>query len=150
MTLIKSTALLFTGVMLAFSTWAEQKPIKVFILAGQSNMEGKGGIDPLLNHQIKAPETMEFFAHLHKDGKYIERDEVWIYFLDRRGPLTVGFGSPGRIGPELEFGHVVGNHYEEPVLIIKRLGRQSIGRDFRPPSSGCQRRNSLMNLFRAW
>ena len=82
-------------------------------------MEGKGGIDPLLNHQIKAPETKAFFAHLHKDGKYIERDDVWINYLNRRGKLTVGFGSPGRIGPELEFGNTVGNHYAEPVLIIK-------------------------------
>ena len=107
-------------------------------------MEGKGGIDPLLNHQIKAPETREFFAHLHKDGKYIERDDVWINFLDRRGPLTVGFGSPGRIGPELEFGHVVGNHYKEPVLIIKTAwGGKSIGRDFRPPSSGLPEKEQL-------
>ena len=43
----------------------EKKPVKVFILAGQSNMEGKGKIDPLLNHQIKAPETRDFFAHFH-------------------------------------------------------------------------------------
>ncbi len=144
MILIKSTALFFAGVILAFSTWAEKKPIKVFILAGQSNMEGKGGIDPLLNHQIKAPETREFFAHLHKDGKYVERDDVWINFLNRRGPLTVGFGSPGRIGPELEFGHVVGNHYEEPVLIIKTAwGGKSIGRDFRPPSSGLPKKEQL-------
>ena len=37
----------------------EKKPVKVFILSGQSNMEGKGKIDPLLNHQIKAPETRD-------------------------------------------------------------------------------------------
>ncbi|SVD39096.1 uncharacterized protein METZ01_LOCUS391950, partial [marine metagenome] len=93
----------------------ELKPVKVFILSGQSNMEGKGRIDPLLNHQIHAPETRDFFAHLHKDGKYIERDDVWINYLERRGKLTVGYGSPGRIGLELEFGHVMGNHYDEPV-----------------------------------
>ena len=123
---------------------ANKKPVKVFILAGQSNMEGKGGIDPLLNHQIKAPETKEFFAHFHKNGKYIEREDVWINFLNRRGRLTVGFGSPGKIGPELEFGHVVGNHYEEPVLIIKTAwGGKSIGRDFRPPSSGLPGKEEL-------
>ena len=116
---------------------ADKKPVKIFILAGQSNMEGKGGIDPLLNHQIKAPDTKEFFAHFHRDGEYIKREDVWINFLNRRGRLTVGFGSPGRIGPELEFGHVVGDHYDEPVLIIKTAwGGKSIGRDFRPPSSG--------------
>ena len=64
-------------------------------------MEGKGGIDPLLNHQIQAPETRDFFAHLHRNGKYIERDDVLIDYLGRRGNLTVGYGSPGKIGPEL-------------------------------------------------
>ena len=107
---------------------ADKKPVKVFILAGQSNMEGKGRVDPLLNHQITAPETKDFFAHLHKDGKYIKRDDVWINYLERRGKLTVGYGSPGRIGLELEFGHVMGNHFEEPVLLIKAAwGGKSIG-----------------------
>ena len=117
----------------------EKKPVKVFILAGQSNMEGKGKIDPLLNHQIKAPETRDFFAHFHKDGEYIEREDVWINYLKRRGNLTVGYGSPGCIGLELQFGHVMGNHYDEPVLLIKTAwGGKSIGIDFRPPSSGLQ------------
>lgn len=116
-----------------------KRPVKVFILAGQSNMEGKGKVDPLLNHQIKAPETKDFFAHFHKDGEYIERDNVWINYLNRRGKLTVGYGSPGCIGLELQFGHIMGNHYEEPVLLIKTAwGGKSIGIDFRPPSSGLQ------------
>jgi len=102
-------------------------------------MEGKGKVDPLLNHQIKVPETRDFFAHFHKDGKYIEREDVWINYLKRRGNLTVGYGSPGCIGLELQFGHVMGNHYDEPVLLIKTAwGGKSIGRDFRPPSSGLQ------------
>ena len=123
---------------------ADKKPVKVFLLAGQSNMEGKGRIDPLLNHQIRAPETKAFFAHFHNDGKYIERDDVWINYLKRRGKLTVGYGSPGRIGLELEFGHVMGNHFEEPVLLIKTAwGGKSIGRDFRPPSSGLQSKEKI-------
>lgn len=113
------------------------KPVQVFILAGQSNMEGKGGIDPLLNHQIQAPDTKDFFAHLHKDGQYIERDDVWINYLTRKGNLTVGYGSPGKIGPELEFGNTMGNHFSEQVFLIKTAwGGKSIARDFRPPSSG--------------
>ena len=112
-------------------------PIQVFILAGQSNMEGKGGIDPLLNHQILASDTKDFFAHLHRDGEYIERDDIWIDYLGRRGNLTVGYGSPGKIGPELEFGNTVGDEFTEQVLLIKTAwGGKSIGRDFRPPSSG--------------
>ena len=115
---------------------AEIKPVKVFILAGQSNMEGKGKIDPLLNHQIKDKETKDFFAHFHKNEAYIMRDDVWINYLDRHGELTVGYGSPGCIGLELQFGHIIGDYYDEQVLLIKTAwGGKSIGRDFRPPSS---------------
>ncbi|MCH2593778.1 MAG: sialate O-acetylesterase [Pedosphaera sp.] len=136
--------LAFGLALVTFAAAADLKPVKVFILAGQSNMEGKGKIDPLLNHQIIAPETKDFFAHLHKDGKYIERDDVWINYLERRGKLTVGYGSPGCIGLELEFGHIMGNHYDEPVLLIKTAwGGKSIGRDFRPPSSGLQSKEKI-------
>jgi hypothetical protein len=37
---------------------------------------------------------------LKKDGKWGVRDDVWINFLERRGNLTVGFGSPNCIGPQ--------------------------------------------------
>lgn len=112
------------------------KKMKVFILAGQSNMEGKAKLE-LLNYQINAPETKDFFKHLHKDGKYIERNDVWINFFDRRGKLTTGFGSPNCIGPELEFGNAVGDALDEQVLLIKTAwGGRSLARDFRPPSSG--------------
>ena len=80
-------ALAMLGALGAFA--ADKKPVKVFILAGQSNMEGKGGIDPLLNHQIKAPDTKEFFAHFHEDGEYIKREDVWINFLNRRGRIEI-------------------------------------------------------------
>jgi len=112
------------------------KKVKVFILAGQSNMEGKAKIE-LLEYQMGQPETAYFFKHLKKDGKWVVRDDVWIEFLGRRGKLTVGFGSPGRIGPELEFGNTVGDYFDEQVLLIKTAwGGKSLGRDFRPPSSG--------------
>ena len=119
------------------SSLIAESPVRVFILAGQSNMEGKGGVDPLLNYQILAPETREFFAHLHRNGKYVERSDIWIDYLGRRGNLTVGYGSRGNIGPELEFGNQMGDHFEEQVLLIKTAwGGKSLGRDFRPPSSG--------------
>jgi hypothetical protein len=112
------------------------RPIKVFILAGQSNMEGKAKVS-LMDYQAGQPGTRDFFKHLRKDDKWIERDDVWIKFLDRNGKLTVGYGSPKCIGPELEFGTVVGDHYTEQVLLIKTAwGGRSLYRDFRPPSAG--------------
>jgi alpha-galactosidase len=124
------------------------KKVKVFILAGQSNMEGKAKVE-LLEYQINQPETRDYFKHLKKDGRWVERDDVWINFLDRRGKLTVGFGSPKRIGPELEFGNTVGDHFEEQVLIIKTAwGGKSLGRDFRPPSSGLPGAEKLKEIVR--
>jgi len=112
------------------------KPLVVFILAGQSNMEGKAKIE-LLEYQVKQPENRQIFGHFQKDGKWVERDDVWIKFFDRKGNLTVGYGSPNCIGPELEFGHVVGDHYEQQVLLIKTAwGGRSLYRDFRSPSAG--------------
>ncbi len=112
------------------------KPVKVFILAGQSKMEGKAKMS-LVDYQAAQPATRDLFKHWQKDGKWLERDDVWIKFLDRKGKLTVGYGSPKCIGPELEFGAVVGDRYDEPVLLIKTAwGGRSLARDFRPPSAG--------------
>ena len=111
------------------------KPVKVFILAGQSNMEGKAKMS-LVEYQAEQPETRDLFKHWRKDGKWVERNDVWIKFLDRKGKLTVGYGSPKCIGPELEFGTVVGDRYDEQVLIIKAAwGGRSLFRDFRSPSA---------------
>jgi alpha-galactosidase len=113
-----------------------KRPLQVFLLAGQSNMEGKAKMS-LLEYQITQPVTRDLFRHLQKEGRWVERDDVWIKFLDRHGRLTVGYGSPKCIGPELEFGHVVGDHYGEQVLLIKTAwGGRSLWRDFRPPSAG--------------
>ena len=114
----------------------EQPTVKVFILAGQSNMEGKAK-NELYDYQAEAPATKPLFAHLRRDGQWIVRDDVFIKFLDRKGPLTLGYGSPGRTGLELQFGTVMGDHFEEPVLLIKTAwGGHSLFQNFRPPSAG--------------
>jgi alpha-galactosidase len=114
----------------------QQKPVKVFILAGQSNMEGKAKIS-VIEYQIKEPATRDFFKNLQKDGKWIERDDVWIKYLDVKGKLTVGYGKPKSIGPELGFGLVMGDHFDQQVLLIKTAwGGRSLYRDFRSPTAG--------------
>lgn len=122
-------------------------PVKVFILAGQSNMEGKAQV-ALLDRQLDDPETAALFEPLHRDGEYIVRDDVLIDYLGRRGGLTVGYGSPNRIGAELMFGHVVGDRFDEPVLLIKTAwGGKSIARDFRPPSAGLPSEAELQEIL---
>ncbi len=146
---LATTGYLFLGICL-LSTLSfgvdSTKKIKVFILAGQSNMEGKAKIS-LLEYQVDQTETRDFFKHLRKDGKWVVRDDVWINFLNRKGNLTVGFGSPNCIGPELEFGNTVGDYFEEQVLIIKTAwGGKSLGRDFRPPGSGLPSEEKLRQI----
>lgn len=127
---------------------AADQPVKVFVLAGQSNMEGHGFIAAeskrnsgkgSLEFLVKEPSTAARFAHLVRpDGAWRVRDDVWISYLDRHGPLTVGFGARKEmIGPELGFGWVMGQAFEQPVLLIKcAWGGKSLAVDFRPPSSG--------------
>ena len=131
------------------------KPVQVFILAGQSNMEGQGVVDldhPLhynggkgiLNTVMKGERALQYSHIKDGDGNWIVRDDVLVRFQTKttlkRSGLTIGFaGYDGKhhIGPEFQFGHVVGDQIEEPVLLIKTAwGGKSLFKDFRPPSSG--------------
>ena len=110
--------------------------VKVFILAGQSNMEGKVQ-NKLLEHQANDAKTKKLFAHLRDGDDWVVRDDVFVKFLGRHGGLTIGYGSRDRTGVELELGHVLGEAYEEPVLLIKTAwGGHSLFKLFRPPSAG--------------
>ncbi len=135
---------------------AKLKPLKVFVLAGQSNMEGqavadldgknyndgKGTLASLLKNPAKAP----LVKHLRNErGEWTVRNDVWVRYQREKqpllaGPLTVGFsvyGGTHHFGPELQFGHVLGDHFDEQVLLIKTAwGGKSLFKDFRPPSSG--------------
>jgi alpha-galactosidase len=128
--------LTFALVALSLRAAAAEEAVKVFILAGQSNMEGKAK-NKLYDHQATDPKTAELFAHLRDGNQWAVRDDVFIKFLDRHGPLTLGYGSRERTGAELEFGWKMGEHFDEPVLLIKAAwGGHSLWKLFRPPSSG--------------
>ncbi|MDG1874450.1 MAG: sialate O-acetylesterase [Mariniblastus sp.] len=135
----------------------QNKIARVFILAGQSNMVGHGVVDlddpqdynsgkGTLVEAMKNPASQHLFSHLRdKNGKWIVRDDTFVWYQAKNdlkvGGLTIGFtgyeGQPHHIGPEFQFGHVVGDAFEEPVLLIKTAwGGKSLQKDFRPPSSG--------------
>jgi hypothetical protein len=131
-------------------------PVQVFILAGQSNMEGQAVVDlegkdynfgkGTLRHLMKDPAKAPLFKHLKDEkGQWKVRHDVWVRYQPERGslqagPLTIGFsvyGDRHHFGPELQFGHVVANHLSRQVLLIKACwGGKSLYKDFRPPSSG--------------
>lgn len=116
--------------------------VKVFILAGQSNMEGKG-LAAHLDTYKDDPIIKPWYGIVKKDDKWVERDDVFITYPSKSGgakygPLTTAYGTKGdnSIGPEFGFGHAVGEAYEEPVLIIKTAwGGKSVYQPFRPPSA---------------
>ena len=79
------------------------------------------------------------FPHLVDDhGKWTVRNDV-IYkgmiSAVAQGPLTVGIQG-NTIGPETQFGHIMGYFHDEPVLLIKAsIGNRSLGWDYLPPGS---------------
>ncbi len=139
-------------------TNAEAKPLKVFILAGQSNMEGHARVetfDYLGDDPATAPLLKQM---LGADGKPRVSDHTWISYLtgsgdkngEGTGKLTAGFGARrnpaedgGKIGPEFTFGLTMEPALEEPVLIIKTAwGGKSLSYDFRPPGAGAYPRSA--------
>ncbi len=133
----------------AMAAQGGKSPVQVFILVGQSNMQGHGevNINPkstnggkgTLQFMVKNPATAAKCKHIvDAAGNWVVRKDVWIWFLGKKGGLTTGYGArEGLIGPEFQFGHAVGDAIDNQVLIIKcAWGGKSIQKDFRPPSSG--------------
>jgi Carbohydrate esterase, sialic acid-specific acetylesterase len=131
-------------------------PVKLIILAGQSNMEGHAVVDlagkdyndgkGTLVSLMNGPSGAARFGHLRSpDGKWVVRTDVFVRYQREsqpllKGPLGLGFsvyGDQHHFGPELQFGHVIGSRVENPVLLVKTAwGGKSLYTDFRPPSSG--------------
>ncbi len=137
---MKSFLFIFAAcVSVCLVSHAAAAPVKVFVLCGQSNMEGKGAIQHL-EQLLSDPATAKTYQHLKEKSGWVERDDVFIKYNDDRGQgkLSVGYGTPtNRFGPELQFGHVVGEAFDEKVLIIKcAWGGRALAVRFRPPSSG--------------
>jgi hypothetical protein len=139
-------AVAISGLSLACSLPAQK--VKVYVLAGQSNMEGHAKI-ATFDYLGDDPATAPLLASMRgPGGEPAVRDDVWITYLtnggEATGPLTAGYGarrdaarSDDKIGPEFTFGITVGNAHDEPVVLIKTAwGGKSLHTDFRPPSAG--------------
>ncbi len=125
------------------------KPLKVFILAGQSNMQGHANISTL-NSMKDDPKTAPILKEILNDkGQPRVCEKVWIssvgcagdgwsQVIEQKGKLGAGFGaSPQKIGPEYTFGIYMEKMLNEPILIIKTSwGGRNLHTDFRPPSAG--------------
>ena len=133
---------------------ARDRNMGLFILAGQSNMEGPANISTF-DYIGDDPATAPMLKKMRgADGKPATCEGAWISYLTGagennftlNGKLTSGYGSmwgqeptkPGvNIGPEFTFGLAMDAAFAEPVLIIKAAwGGKSLHTDFRPPSAG--------------
>lgn len=131
--------------LLAACSTTRGAPLKVFILSGQSNMQGHASVTTLPSMRLD-PETASILEEMvDEQGAPVICEHVWISSIgsseeERVGKLTAGFGPAGRgekIGPEFTFGIYAQKLLKEPVLIIKTAwGGKSINTDFRPPSAG--------------
>lgn len=142
-----SQSILTTLLLAALTLPATQAdPLKVYVLCGQSNMQGHAQTKTLA-HLGMDPATASILTDIQdSNGNDRTFDNIWISSLGsaseiRQGKLTTGFGASGRgqikIGPELAFGIYMQKHVDEPILIIKTAwGGKSLHTDFRPPSAG--------------
>ncbi len=140
---------IIAGLTMAVASPAAAKPLKVFILAGQSNMQGHANVSTL-DFMADDPKTAPILQEMRNaDGTPRVCQRVWISsvgcagdgwsdVIEQTGKLTTGFGaSPSEIGPELTFGIYIEKALREPILLIKTAwGGRSLHTDFRPPSAG--------------
>jgi len=149
----KYTVLAVVALVLALTTGsALAKPLKVYILSGQSNMEGHAKVETF-DYIGDDPATAPMLKLMRAaDGSPRVCEKVWISYLtgsrdkagEGFGKLTAGYGSRkdpaedgGKIGPEFTFGIYMSKATDGPILIIKTAwGGKSLHTDFRPPSAG--------------
>jgi hypothetical protein len=140
------------ALMLGIACQAAARPLKVFILVGQSNMEGHAAVSTF-DYIGKDPLTAPILKEMRNpDGTPRVCERVWISYLtgwdtfgEGFGKLTAGYGARpddptrdgGKIGPEFTFGIYIEKELKQPILIIKTAwGGKSLNTDFRPPSAG--------------
>jgi hypothetical protein len=125
------------------------KPLKIFILAGQSNMQGHASVETFKHIGMDKKTAPLLKEILDSQGKPKVCDRVWISYLhgmksgekdhEKNGKLTTGFGAQNgnKIGPEFGFGITMEKLTDHPILIIKTAwGGKSMHTDFRSPAGG--------------
>jgi len=119
------------------------KPVKVFIMMGQSNMLQYGKLGKPDGSQAKT-----VYSGI-KAGKYtylVDADKKFKQRKDARYIWTMQFsgvraqewlGAKKKVGVELGAGWRLADHYKEPVMVLKAaIGNRGLGWDLLPPSIG--------------
>ena len=120
-------------------------PLRVYVLAGQSNMQGHAHVRTLDAMRLDADTAELHGLVVDERGEPRTSVRTWVSVAAdrgsaRSGPLTVGFGAEAggpKIGPELTFGLHLEERTDGPILLVKTAwGGRSLHTDFRPPSAG--------------
>jgi hypothetical protein len=120
------------------------KPVKVFIVMGQSNTLEMGAVkgdkDGTLEKAVKEENLYGFLVD--GEGNWTTRKDVRNVSVMQKGAnmnvyrndwLTV---SGNKIGIEIGIGHQLGHAVEEPVMVLKSsIGNRGLGWDLLPPGS---------------
>lgn len=121
------------------------KPVKVFIVMGQSNTlemgKVKGDNDGSLTHAVTAQGLYPFLVD--DAGAWTTRQDVRnVSVMQKRGNMNtyrnewLTVEGKGKIGIEIGIGHQLGNYFDEPVMVLKSsIGNRSLGWDLLPPGS---------------
>ncbi len=147
--LVATALLAVSQITLAADVVKTKKPLKIYILAGQSNMQGKGALSTLPRMAL-SPESKPLYDKLvDENGKpRVHKNVSIVYFTlgdvkagvtrplrEQKGLLAAGVD--GGIGPAIAFGITMEEANDEPILIIKTAwGGKSLYKNFRPPSAG--------------
>jgi hypothetical protein len=139
---VLATAVVLTALNTSFGgdKGTHGRPLKIYILAGQSNMQGHAtpATFPSMAADSASRELHRKFVDESGNARVYEQVRVVSPGGAKHGPLTVGFGAnDGKLGPELGFGVTMYGSLKEPILIIKEAwGGKNLNNDFRSPSAG--------------
>ena len=113
------------------------KPVKVFILLGQSNMVGMGKY-AVLEKAVKEKKKYPYLVD--EAGNWKVMDGVrFVRYMSGKGPLNNEWMviKPGpTIGPEYAIGHFLAESTDAPIMVLKVcIGNRSLAWDLLPPGS---------------
>ncbi|MFN3166679.1 MAG: sialate O-acetylesterase [Phycisphaeraceae bacterium] len=141
---------------------ATAQPVKVYLMAGQSNMEGWGRWyenDGVTQHATLVDPTDNYpLTQAEADAYTVPLNRVWVAHpgTNRKatGPLEPGFGAAPsngvNIGIELSMGHeLAANNANDFFFYKSDRGGTSLASNWRPPSAAAQRGGSVGAEYRA-
>ncbi|MEM6260031.1 MAG: sialate O-acetylesterase [Planctomycetota bacterium] len=119
------------------------KPVKVFIVMGQSNTLEFGQVEGDKPGTLRTAIGEGMYPFLVDDaGSWTTRQDVrQVHVMQRRGNMSVGRNDfltvkGKKIGIDLAIGHHLGNHFNEPVMVLRSsIGNRSLGWDILPPGA---------------